>query len=83
MEMYLGLCTGRLLSMSLLLAITEVQLQRKWHTTTGGWTMQPHLATQSSRYTKHGGDVYSTCVPNALQHGDRAETGIAGGLNLV
>ena len=31
MEMYLGLCTGRLLSMSLLLAITEVQLQRKWH----------------------------------------------------
>ena len=31
MEMYLGLCTRRLLSMSLLLAITEVQLQRKWH----------------------------------------------------
>ena len=29
MEMYLGLCTGCLLSMSLLLAITEVQLQRK------------------------------------------------------
>ena len=31
MEMYLGLCTGRLLSMSLLLAITEVQLPKKWH----------------------------------------------------
>ena len=28
MEMYLGLCTGRLLSMSLLLAITEVQLPK-------------------------------------------------------
>ena len=30
MEMYLGLCTGRLLSMSLLLAITEVQLPKQW-----------------------------------------------------
>ena len=30
MEMYLGLCTGRLLSMSLLLVITEVQLPKKW-----------------------------------------------------
>ena len=31
MDMYLGLCTGRLLSMSLLLAITEVQLPKKWN----------------------------------------------------
>ena len=31
MEMYLGLGTGRLLSMSLLLAITEVQLPKKWN----------------------------------------------------
>ena len=31
MNMYLGLCTGHLLIASLLLAITEVQLQRKWH----------------------------------------------------
>ena len=31
MEMYLGLCTGRLLSISLLLAITEVQLPKKWN----------------------------------------------------
>ena len=31
MQMYLGLCTGRLISMSLLLALTEVQLQRPWH----------------------------------------------------
>ena len=30
-EMYLGLCTGRLISMSLLLALTAVQLQRQWH----------------------------------------------------
>ena len=51
--------------------------------TTGEWTMQPHLATQSSSYTKHGGDVYSTCLPNALQHGDRAETGPTCGSNLV
>ena len=45
--------------------------------------MQQHLATQSSSYTKHGGDVYSTCLPNALQHGDRTETGPACGSNLV
>ena len=31
MAMYLGLGTGRLLSMSLLLAITEVQLPKKWN----------------------------------------------------
>ena len=31
MNMYLGLCTGHLLSASLLLAITEVQLQQKWY----------------------------------------------------
>ena len=31
MEMYLGLCTRRLLSISLLLAITEVQLPKKWN----------------------------------------------------
>ena len=31
MQMYLGLCTGRLISMSLLLALTAVQLQRPWH----------------------------------------------------
>ena len=37
--------------------------------TTGGWTMQPHPTTQSSRYTKHGG--YCT------------ETGPTGGFNLV
>ena len=30
MDMYLGLRTGHLLSISLLLAITEVQLQKKW-----------------------------------------------------
>ena len=30
MKMYLGLCTGRLLSISLGLTITEVQLQTKW-----------------------------------------------------
>ena len=29
--MYLGLCTGRLLSISLLLVITEVQLLKKWN----------------------------------------------------
>ena len=31
MEMYLGLCTGRLLSILLLLTITEVQLPKKWN----------------------------------------------------
>ena len=51
--------------------------------TTGGWTMQPHLTTQSSRYTKHGGDVYSTYLPNALQQGYCTETGPTGGFNLV
>ena len=51
--------------------------------TTGEWTMQPHLNTQSSSYTKHGGDVYSTCLPNALQHGDCTETGPTCGSNLV
>ena len=45
--------------------------------------MQPHLTTQPSSYTKHGSDVYSTCLPNALQHGDRTETGHAGRSNLV
>ena len=45
--------------------------------------MQPHLTTQSSSNTKHGSDVYSTCLPNALQHGDRTETGPACGSNLV
>ena len=51
--------------------------------TTGRWTMQSHLATQSSCHTKHGGDVYSTCLPNALQHGDCTEAGPTGGSNLV
>ena len=45
--------------------------------------MQPHLTTQASSHTKHGGDVYSTCTPHALQHGGRAETGSEGGLSLV
>ena len=31
MDMYLGLCTERLLSISLLLAITEVQLPKQWN----------------------------------------------------
>ena len=31
--------------------------------------MQPHLTPQPSSYTKHGGDVYSTCLPNALKQG--------------
>ena len=51
--------------------------------TTGEWTMQPHLTPQPSSYTKHGSDVYSTCLPNALQHGGRTETGTEGGLSLV
>ena len=44
MEMYLGLCTGRLLSMSLLLAITEVQLPKKWH----GNAAPPHYAGEQT-----------------------------------
>ena len=31
----------------------------------------------------HGGDVYSTYLPNALQHGYCTETGPTCGLNLV
>ena len=50
---------------------------------TGEWTMQPHLATQSSSYTKHGSNVYIKCLSNALQHGDRTETGPEGGFSLV
>ena len=57
MDMYLGLCTGHLLSASLLLALPKVQLQRKlaWNAmlrhlgqdaTAGGWTLQPHISTQ-------------------------------------
>ena len=46
--------------------------------TTRKWTMQPHLTTQSSNHMKHGGDVYSTGLPNALQHDDCTETGPTG-----
>ena len=45
--------------------------------------MQPHLTPQPSSYMKHGSDVYSTCLSNALQHGDRTETGPEGGFSLV
>ena len=51
--------------------------------TAGKWTMQPHLTPQLSSYTKHGSDVYSTCLPNALQHGSRTETGSEVGSSLV
>jgi len=94
MEMYLGLCTGRLLSMSLLLAITEVQLPKKWH----GMRCRDFMVTThpqengqcSPTSLRRRAAIRSTevmCIvhapPHALQHGGRAETGSEGGLSLV
>ena len=45
--------------------------------------MQPHLTPQPSSYTKHGSDVYITCLSNALHHVDCTETGPDGGFSLV
>ena len=96
--MYLGLCTGHLLSASLLLAITELQLQRKWH----GMRCcdipvktQPQADEQCSPTSPRSRSeirstevmcivhVYSTYLPNALHHGYCTETGPTGGFNQV
>jgi hypothetical protein len=86
MNMYLGLCTGKVLSISLLLALADVQVERNevaqfnGHDTAtrAAWTMQRYLTTQSGSLKKHGGNVYGTYHANALWYGDCTETELTG-----